>query len=311
MSDDHWRPLTPEEIRTYYEETFPTQIGNLPDWIGPNTPKQYGFALNERYGRENNLPPTDFIRRDTRKGNRMVIEDWQTFFDWIQDPVENEILHEDASGGGLSREATEKNENLSTEPLVTEAAYYALDNHETFWMLAFDIDAKDIAKERVQAEEQARNENTPFETEKEVVRANGVYEQPPRPVTVKTANGERKHEYAYSFNDLREALNQGFELKTWLADTVGFDETYVFYSGQGCHIYARDNDPYYKWTQQSRAFLSEYIEKKLEIPIDTPVTIEDNRLLRLPYSIHSEVNRVVTEIDDPDYDFRSNAFFTN
>lgn len=311
MSDDHWRPLTPEEIRTYYEETFPTQIGKLPDWIGPNTPKQYGFALNERYGRENNLPPTDFIRRDTRKQNRVVIDDWQTFFDWIQDPVENEILHEDASGGGLSREATEKNENLSTEPLVTEAAYYALDNHETFWMLAFDIDAKDIAKERVQAEEQARNEDTPFETEKEVVRANGVYKQPPTAKTVKTANGERKHEYAYSFNDLREALNQGFELKTWLADTVGFDETYVFYSGQGCHIYARDNDPYYKWTQQSRAFLSEYIEKELEIPIDTPVTIEDNRLLRLPYSIHSEVNRVVTEIDDPDYDFRSKAFFTN
>ncbi|MFC7059916.1 hypothetical protein [Halovenus salina] len=111
------------------------------------------------------------------------------------------------------------------------------------------------------------------------------------------------NEYAYEFQDIRKAIHNGFEIRDWLTDTVGFDSADVFYSGQGVHIFAKSDDPYLKLTHQSRKYIGRYINERLGFPIDDEVTWDRSRVIRLPYSLHTEVNRIVTPISKRDFNF--------
>lgn len=237
----------------------------------------------------------------------------------IQAPAANDPLREKAIQEKKRKSEEQKYDDLpnyglvepeevDTGPPILDAVYYALDHHDRFWVLAFDIDAKDIAKQSIADEDQSFEDVT-----NEQVENSGLVDQPPKLNVLNTADedpstGERNVQtYPYRFEDIEQSIVKAFELKEWLTDTVGFSTVRIYYSGQGTHVYALDDDPYYKFTQQSRQYLTAYIKERLQIPVDDAVTWDDARVIRLPGSLHSDVCRVVTEIESPEFNFRQEA----
>lgn len=308
MSDINWRPSSREEIHDYYQSKFPQCIGQLPDWITPNGPMEYALAFREEYParrKGEDIPPKDFIRRQTRNKHdpeQIFIEGWDTVLDFIQQPATHDPFGKatDRYSGLVHPDIVQKDDSYpDINPPVAEAVYYALDNFDEFWVLAFDIDAKDVAKSRI-----APGNKSYQEVPGKALKQAGVVDNPPKPATV---NGYTA-EYKYEFQDVRGALEYAFKLEEFLSDNIGFSDTRVYYSGQGAHVYARDSDPYYKYTFQSRKFLTAYIQENLGIPIDDAVTWDQSRVMRMPCSLHADVNRVVTEVTSPDFNFQQHAF---
>lgn len=309
-----WRQSTKQEIQQYYQSEFEQHIDHLPDWITPNTPKQYALAFREKfpaqYGDQDDVPDKDFIRRDTRNDentDQLFIKDWDAVLDFLRNPASKDPM---ALGTGRSMGLLDPDNVDQPEP-APSAAYYALDNWDRFWVLAFDIDAKDVAKQAIANDDQTFDEVTD-----EQVKKSGIINQPPEPHFLSPeeihgspgADGDGNvAEYKYRFEDIDRTLELAFELKEWLAETVQFPEVKVYYSGQGAHIYALEDHPYYKFTYQTRRFLTTYIHEKLNIPVDDAVTWDRNRVMRLPSSLHSDVSRVVTEIQSPDFDYKTDA----
>ncbi len=309
-----WRQSTYSEIQQYYEEEFPEQIEDLPDWITPNSPKQYALAFRERYpaqyGDEDDVPPRDFIRRDTRNSDnpdQIFIEDWDQLLTFFRKPAARDPLAVGTNRAlGLIHP---DNEAVSQPAPAPAAAYYGLDNWDEFWVLAFDIDAKDVAKQSIAGGDQTYEDVTDKQVENAGIISTPPTTDtlPPEAATGSVAGSGSVATYKYRFEDIERTLHYAFELKRWLKDEIKFDEVRVFYSGQGAHVYARKDDPYYKYTLQTRRFLTTYIRERLHIPIDEAVTWDRQRVMRLPYSLHTDVNRVVTEIDTPKFDFRRKA----
>jgi hypothetical protein len=252
--------------------------------------------------------------------------------EFFRAPADNDPLREGTGGSaGLADPAA-----VSNDRPIPAAIYYALDHHEQFWLLAFDIDAKDVAKENAENAVKSSEIDGEFD---DVMQSMVLNETPtigkytdiltPDNTTTSSANttddentdpdgdGHQSgitanppstipdNEYEYRYKDIQQALEYAFTLKDWLASTVGFTDVRVFYSGQGAHVYALDDDPQYKFTHQTRKVLTTYITERLHIPIDPEVTWDQRRVIRLPYSLHTDVSRVVTEIDSPDFDFRT------
>lgn len=308
-----WRQSSRGEIAEYYSTEFPTLVDELPYWITPNGPRQYALAFRNtypaQYGEGNEVPPKNFIRRSTRDDDntRKNIDDWDDLIAFFQHPAAKDPLS--LQTNGVKGLLNPDDERVSQPEVVPEAVYYSLDHWEHFWVLAFDIDAKDVAKQSI-----AEGEQSYSDVSKEQVVNAGIISEPPvahtlppQSVTGDPTEESRTQEYAYRFEDIEKTLHYAFELQKWLQNTVEFDDVRVFYSGQGAHIYAFDDDPYYQFTHQSRRFLTTYIRERLRIPIDQAVTWDRQRVMRLPGSLHTSVNRVVTEIHSPDFDFKNNA----
>jgi hypothetical protein len=311
-----WRQSTKREIQQYYNEEFEPYIDRFPDWITPNGPKQYALAFRENHPTKHpkrDPPDRDFVRRHTRNKyppNQVFIHDWDKILDFLRHPASKDPMTIDTGNKGLVHPDTAN----KPDP-APAAAYYALDNWDRFWVLAFDIDAKDVAKQAIAGDDQTFEDVTD-----EQVENSGIINMPPEPHflppedSTGTANGDGNvAQYKYRFEDIERTLELAFDLKEWLVDKVEFPEVRVFYSGQGAHIYALEDDPKYKFTYQTRRFLTTYIHERLNIPVDDAVTWDRNRVMRLPYSLHTDVSRVVTEIESPDFDFRNDtqpAFLT-
>lgn len=73
-----------------------------------------------------------------------------------------------------------------------------------------------------------------------------------------------------------------------------FAETRVVYSGRGFHIHAFDKEPF-TWSYKKRQNLAKELKKKGFL-IDEWVTTGGMRLIRLPYSLHGMVSRIVLPI---------------
>ena len=131
-------------------------------------------------------------------------------------------------------------------------------------------------------------------TDDDLKRQAGVFDAPPEG-------------FPYRFEDLDQSLEYGFEVKDYFEDSLDTDATQVVYSGQGCHVYMYDPDPEYRYSEVPRQLIATILEEKKDIPIDTPVTTDESRVIRLPYSLHAGVSRVVTPIDSPDFDYRTDA----
>lgn len=69
----------------------------------------------------------------------------------------------------------------------------------------------------------------------------------------------------------------------------------VVYSGRGYHIHVFD-DYAYRMTSKKRRQIAKRVKAK-GFPIDEWVTAGDMRLIRLPYSLHGLVSRIVTPLD--------------
>jgi len=165
--------------------------------------------------------------------------------------------------------------------------YYSVDFHDRNWALAIDIDAKDTALSSAEG----HIDSTGL-TDQGIREKAGIIQAPP--------TGRK-----YRFEDIEQTLEYGFRVEEFLRDTLGSEETTVVYSGQGCHIYLHEDAPEYRYDTRNRRFLADHLENKLNIPIDRQVTTDSERVMRLPYSLHAGVSRIVTPIESPDFDFKT------
>lgn len=291
MSEEtpYWEEADEAELRYYYRHEFPEHLDKLPAWITPHGPKQHAVALDRRYpveqrdGAQRNKT-RQFIRRSTRSESQgEVFPSWDEVVDLYTDPAGNDPLREMNTGKpGLAHPA-----KVNEDPPLPDAVYYSLDHHERFWVLAFDIDAKDVAADEYRRPNDDRKRSQILEEE-------GVKDAAPEG-------------YPYRFEHIQRTVDYAVELAGWLTERVDFEDVQVIYSGQGTHVYALDQDRYHRYTKQTREFLIDVVKEKRGIPIDEQVTPDDERVVRMPYSMHSDVTRVVTPVNSPDFDFRTDA----
>jgi len=276
-----WRKSSREEIQKYYREEFPQYRSNLPEFITPGQPKEYALAFQEPY------PTADagdrpFIRRATRPGSdprdpgKPIFDSFEDLYKFIQYPADNDPIE----GAGELADP----ELVDRDRPVPEAVYYAADMWHRSWLLWVDIDAKDVARER--ASKNAPDADDPM-------AATGI------------TNREEPIGYPYSFEDIEQAIEYGFEVEEFFNTNLSGEHTMMVYSGQGCHVYLLDDDLKHQYDSDSREVINDILTTDYEIPIDTVVTADQSRVARLPYSLHSGVSRIVTPITDTEFDFRT------
>ena len=90
-------------------------------------------------------------------------------------------------------------------------------------------------------------------------------------------------------------------------DILGTDKTQVVYSGQGAHVYLYDHDSMYRYDEQSRQVIVHELTEERGFNIDEQVTTDESRVIQLPYSLHADVCRVVTPINERGFDYRTRA----
>jgi hypothetical protein len=285
-----WRASSREEIVAYYESEFPAKIASLPDYITPSSPKQWALAFRDSYPViADDEPDKDFIRRTTLQDSgvpREAFQDFEALLRFIRTPAQFDPLQNtDSSSALVDPDLT------SQHAPVPEAVYYGVDSHEHGWPVYMDIDAKDIA---LSVAENRLPPDADPETPEEKREMGGIAGEPPRG-------------FPYRFDDIDAALEYAFELEAVFQDEFHADETLVVYSGQGAHVYLLDDARQHRYPEHSREVINTIVEELCDIPIDPVVTADRKRVARLPFSLHSEVSRVVTPISSPSFDYRTEA----
>jgi len=277
-----WKETSPDKIGHYYQHEFEKRFSQIPNFISSSQPKEIGIAFPEPYPvKGDNIPPKEFIRRDAFD-RRDQLDSWQDILRFIQSPPSNDPIR--GNHQLASPEVVDK-------PAVPEAVYYATDFRDRNWLLTVDIDAKDVA---LQWAEQAIDKDTSQLTDDEIKAEAGVLDADPAG-------------YPYRFKDIDHTLEYGFEVQEYYRDHLGTNDTQVVYSGQGCHIYLHDPEKMYDYSETNRNLIADTLIDRLNIPIDKPVTTDESRVIRLPYSLHSGVSRVVTPIYEANFDYREKA----
>ena len=273
-----WRESTRTEIQTYYRREFPQYLERLPDFLTPDGPQQFALAFDERYPvRGSDVPPRDFIRRDTWETTRGGAQQRENFpsqeslLTFIQLPADADPL---GGRSGLADPAV-----VEQPRPIPKAVYYSLEHWDRSWILLVDIDAKDVAEERI---------------EKNQLGKATLEATPPAG-------------YPYAFEDIERAIEYGFEVERIFTERLNATETMVVYTGQGAHVYLLDDDRHHRYDAKSRELLNDLLETTYEIPIDPVVTADRRRVARLPYSLHTDVSRIAQPIESPEFDFRTEA----
>ncbi len=93
--------------------------------------------------------------------------------------------------------------------------------------------------------------------------------------------------------ELRMVEDETVRLRELLSET--FSRIRVVYSGRGFHIHVFDKDAF-KWSRRQREELGDDLRKR-GFHIDEWVTSGGMRLIRLPYSLHGMVSRIVTPLE--------------
>jgi DNA primase catalytic subunit len=292
-----WRKATREEIQAYYADEFPKHAAQIPDWLGITDTDEIAVALSHKWPtidkrHENGIAVRDFLRRSTYSSGSPIWDSWSDLADFCINPVANDPLRGEHLGVVPQDRVPDSDKLETNAPPVAEALYAQLLHHDgKKWLLAFDIDADDVAAQRLRTADDDRPDNA-------ILSDSTVTDDPPR----STDNIE----YAYTYDDIQQAIAYAHDLKHWVANNLGCSNAEVFYSGQGAHLYILDDEPCYHYHMQSRRALTEYITDKLGIPIDVAVTYTDKRVLRVPYSLHAGVSRLVTAAPDPEFPYRTN-----
>lgn len=288
-----WRAATRDELYTYYTEEFPEYTDQLPSFITPTAPKEFGISFREPHSIHNeNQPDRDFIRRDTWRtdADGEPLSQHFTGFEELLSFIQSPARHDPFQG---SEYALVDPAVLEKGDPISAGVYYGLDNWKRSWVLAVDIDAKDIAAARADSEialdERGSERTAPQEMqsrEEALLVESGIHDADPAG-------------YPYAFQDIDRAIEYGFETRDIFEDDFNAARTMVMYSGQGVHVYLLDDDSEHRYDEKSREVLNDLLLERYDIPIDPVVTADRNRLLRLPYSLHADVCRVVQPIDSP------------
>ncbi len=269
-----WRPSTSEEIRQYYKTVFPGTWNILPEYLASTSPLEYAFAFLKPIKTMNAkgiIEEKDFLRRERREHRydlkilqKMLLNFKQ--FDPLGAVIENSQV---------------------------EAFYFSLKMQEG-WLLAFDIDAKNVAMSGMCEHHPGLK---PDANDDEVLNWKRMIANMP-PVNPQHKKDAEKN-YLYCFNCLQIAVDKAFELKKIFMEW-GFssDDIHVYYSGQGAHVHVTDPEAW-NYTRPAREFIAKQVSNHMQIPIDTMVTIDARRVLRFPGSIHGGVNRRVQELIHP------------
>lgn len=282
-----WREATREDLYEYYTGEFPGYVEELPGFITPTGPKEFGIAFRESYPvRKQDEYDRDFIRRRTWLTDndgvpiRSRFSTWDDLERFIQHPARYDPL------GHHPLRLVDPDIVDVPEPFAY-GVYYAADHWDRPWLLFVDIDAKDIARERALE----NVDEAEYETEEDLLNAVDILDTEPAG-------------YPYTFEDLERALEYGFDTRSIFEEEFAAEYTVVVYSGQGAHVYLLDDDIDHRYDAKSREVLNDFLLEEFEIPIDPVVTADRSRLIRLPYSLHAGVSRIVQPIDSPDFDFR-------
>jgi len=280
-----WRQATTDEIAQFYQNEFDSQFDEIPSFIRDCQPKELGIAFREAYPVQgDSVPPKQFVRRQAFGDSS------SDFTQWTGDGGIKQFIKAPPANDPIDGKHTLVSPDLVDVPAVPEAVYYATDFHDRNWVLVVDIDAKDVALEYAKDAVDGDDEDT----DDDLKRRAGVFDAPPEG-------------FPYRFADLDQALEYGFEVKDYFESSLDTDATQVVYSGQGCHVYMHDPAPEYRYGEVPRRHIATALEEMKNIPIDTPVTTDESRVIRLPYSLHAGVSRVVTPIESPEFDYRSDA----
>ena len=292
-----WRQTTRDEVYAFYTEEFPEYVGQLPPFITPTAPKESGISFRERHPiRKAERPDRNFIRRSTWRTNSDGDPVSQNFnnFEELVSFIQSPARHDPFQG---SEYALADPDLIQKGDPISDGVYYGLDNWDRSWVLAVDIDAKDIAA--------ARAERNLDDNDFEIQSADASRED------ALLAESEIRDAdptgYPYSFDDIDRAIEYGFETREIFTDTFAAEETMVVYSGQGVHVYLLDSDLGYRYDEKSREVLNDLLLERFEIPIDPVVTADRSRLLRVPYSLHADVCRVVQPIESTAFNPRTDA----
>lgn len=233
----------------------------------------------------------DFCRRDTHTNSgEPVWESWDEVAEFCANPVRNDPNRGNHRGLVPEEHVPESDKLETTEPPAAEALYANLVREDNSWVLAFDIDADDIAAQRHRKPDDDRQDKT-------ILAENGVGERPPL--------SEGDNTFQYTYQDIQQALTSAHELRDWAHTSLDAEQTAVYYSGQGAHLYIIDTQIAQTYTSSTREAIAKRIINNLNIPIDKRVTYSNNRVLRVPYSIHADVSRIVAPAPDPDFPFQT------
>lgn len=258
----NWRPSTAKEIKAFYKEVFPGTWNTLPDYLKKSSPVEYAFAFL-RPIRTINLLEKDFVRRGNKRHSlenlRNLLLDFKKF------DSSEEIIIESSQVAGF---------------------YFSL-KMKNGWLLAFDIDSKDIAMAGLCEHHPGIK---PDADDKEIAAWRNMISGIP-PLHPKESGG-----YLYCFNCIQIAVNKAFEARKIMIEW-GFahENIHVYYSGQGAHIHALEDEAW-QYQKETRSFIIKMLNNA-GIPLDSKVTADERRVLRFTGSLHAGVNRKVQEIN--------------
>ncbi|MEM2027250.1 MAG: DNA primase [Candidatus Bathyarchaeia archaeon] len=109
----------------------------------------------------------------------------------------------------------------------------------------------------------------------------------------------RRHE-GLSFCEVELEIVKNETIKLYEELSKRFSNLRVVYSGRGFHIHVLDEEAF-GWSAEKRGELAKEMKNK-GFMIDEWVTSGSMRLIRLPYSLHGMVSRIVTPIDISELD---------
>ena len=249
-----WQPATSEKIKHFYENDFLRLIENNPSYLHPRNISEFGISLVNPVTTTHG--PREFIRR-----KNIDIDSYEKLqkvcLDLMQNDPQKRIL-EDSYPKGI---------------------YFGLTDIQKYgWLLAFDIDAKNIAKKGLCSLHNGQTNGKLTSEQTKIVKS-----LPPE-------------DYLYCFNCLYLSIQYAYQVRTILKEW-GFEEKNIriYYSGQGTHIHV-DSPSSWAYGTITREYIQKMLIEKYGIPLDPTVTCDTSRVLRYPGSLNAQVNRFVAEI---------------
>ncbi|MDO9517508.1 MAG: hypothetical protein Q7J10_05585 [Methanosarcinaceae archaeon] len=160
---------------------------------------------------------------------------------------------------------------------IAKAAYYG-----TGALFTVDIDAKDVAKTGL-CELHPKFEDYEIGSAEYNTRLEYVHNIPPRG-------------YDYCFNCIKIAVDKIYQIHDILVKIGADPETIsLWFSGQGAHLECNDPDMM-DLNKDVREFIASYLSLN-GMPIDKVITYGQNRVFRVPGSLHGNVGRVKTRLE--------------
>lgn len=268
-----WRPSTSDEIKIYYKDVFPRIWKTLPEYLAKTLSAEFAFAFLrpvKTMDMSGVIKEKDFLRRE----NRGYGNDLKTLHKLLLN-----FRQFDPLGAVI-------------ENSQVESFYFSLKMKDG-WLLAFDIDAKDIALSGMCEYHPGLR---PDADDSEIMNWRRMIGNIP-PVHPKHIKDPEKG-YLYCYNCVQEAVNKAFDAKKILMEW-GFapEDIHIYYSGQGAHIHVTDSETL-SYPKDARIFLAKMLTKA-GIPLDTAITVDSRRVLRFIGSLHAGVNRRVQELKHP------------